>query len=154
MDVRKLLSVTSPFYESVGRVVEEITRLSIDEMDIDFLQLRRSELTEQLENARKNLAEAAELDKKNRFAELADRGLSGSSIREAVHHNVNTEAADELETIHREYIRAIENIGLIERKINSNAEDDSAVNELRGKVSIESVGVDNIRDDVPSSVEG
>jgi hypothetical protein len=117
MDADHWLDIVAPFYKVVGEAVEELTRRSIAEIDTDLLRLKREELTDQLEETRASVAQAANLEKKNQIADLASRGLSGATLKESFENGVDTRSTEVLKKMHREYNRAIEKIALLERKV-------------------------------------
>jgi hypothetical protein len=119
MDADSWLTIVAPFYKVAGEAVEELTRRSIAEIDSELLRLKREELTDRLEEAQTAVARAADLDKKNKIADLASRGLLGSSMKESSQNGVDARSADVLEKMHREYNRAIERIALLEKKVNA-----------------------------------
>ena len=118
MDAGEWVSIVAPFYTAIGQVLEEFSRQTIAEIDIALLRLEREKLTEKLEDTRTAIVKAADLEKKNKIADLASRGLLGSSIRESSSNGVDTRSADVLEKMHREYNRAIEKLALLEQKVN------------------------------------
>jgi len=117
MDASEWANIVSPFYLAVGRVVEEFSRKTVAEIDIELLRLEREKLTEKLDDTRVGIVKAADLEKKNVVADLASRGLLGSSMKESSQKAVDNRSADVLDKLHREYNRAIEKLALLEQKI-------------------------------------
>jgi hypothetical protein len=103
---------------AIGEVVEEFSRKSIAEIDVNSLRLEREKLAEKLEDAKAAIVKAADLEKKNKVADLAQRGLLSSSMKESSSNGVDTRSADVLDKMHREFNRAIEKLALLEQKIN------------------------------------
>jgi len=117
MDADTWLKVAGPFYTAVGEVLEELTRRSIAEIDVELLTIKREELSDRLEETRSAVAKAADLEKKNAVADLIARGLGGSSLKESTVNGVDNRSAEVLDKMHREYNRAIEKVALLEHNV-------------------------------------
>jgi hypothetical protein len=117
MDAFKWLEVVAPFYAAVGESIEELTRRSPADIDPDLLRLKREEIADKFEDAKSGLAKAADLAKKNAVADLASRGLLGSSLKELSQKSIDSKATEELGKMQREYNRAMERLAVLERNV-------------------------------------
>src|SRR5689334_6880260 len=105
MDPTKIIQLASQFHTVAGKVLDDLKRSDLATVDLDMLNLKRSVLAEGLEDFKRALAREADLEEKNQLADLAKRGLMGSSIQLSIKNGVFRNVADVTERVHREYNR-------------------------------------------------
>lgn len=121
MDTPTLIALTGGFFKSVGEVLADLKRQELATIDADLLKLKRTQLDEKLEDFKSDLEAAAKVEKGRAEQDLISRRLANSSIRQSTLRAIEHDASKELERALREYNRAIEEIALLERKVNEQA---------------------------------
>src|SRR5262249_15770418 len=86
-------------------------------IDADLLKLQRDLLSEKLEEFKSSLAATVTQEKGKAEQDLISRRLSNTTVRHSTLQAIERDAATELEKASREYNRAIEEIALIERRL-------------------------------------
>lgn len=117
MDTPSIISVVGNFLKFVGEVVADLKRQDHARLDLELLRLKRQMLAERLEEFNSNLEVAIQREKACAEQSLISRGLGNSTVRESSLRAIVRDAAAQSEKAHREYNRAIEEIALLERKI-------------------------------------
>jgi hypothetical protein len=117
MDIATITQIVGGFQKFVGETLAELKRAEFATIDLDLLRLNRDKLRERLEDMEKDLAAAVKVEKSNKAAELAERGLSNSNVLPAFVMGIERDANDQLAIARREYNRAVEEIALMERRI-------------------------------------
>lgn len=117
MDTSTVISVSGGFLKFVGEALADVKRQDLANVDADLLKLKRQVLAEKLEEFKSSLDTAAKLEKARSVQELISRGLANTTVRQSSLRAIEHDAATELERATREYNRAIEEIALIERKL-------------------------------------
>ncbi len=118
MDPSTIISLTGGFLRFVGETVADLRRLDVSSIDVDLLNLKRSHLAEKLKDFNRELEVAVKREKGRAEQDLISRGLSNSTIRSSTLRGIESDASKELDNATREYNRAIEEIALLERKVN------------------------------------
>jgi hypothetical protein len=117
MDTSTLIAVTGSFLKFVGETLADVKRRDLGSVDAELLKLKRTELAEKLEEFKSSLEAAVRQEKARAEQDLISRGLSNTTVRESTLRAIENDASDELEKATREYNRAIEEIALLERKV-------------------------------------
>jgi hypothetical protein len=117
MDTPTIISMTGGFLKSVGEVLADVKRQDLAKVDADFLKLKRDVLNEKLEEFKSRLDVAVKQEKAKAEQELNDRGFGNITVRQSRVRAIENDAATELERVTREYNRAIEEIALVERRL-------------------------------------
>jgi hypothetical protein len=97
-------------------------RQGLSQIDAEFLRLKRDVLTEKLSELQSDLESAVRSEKAEIEKDLIRRRLDNSSMRFSSFRAVENDAAVRLEKALREFNRAIEEIALMERKIQEQSE--------------------------------
>jgi hypothetical protein len=121
MNTTTLVSIAGKFMEAVGEVLADIKRRDIATIDVDLLNLKRTVLRERLQDFKSELITASQKEKARAEQDLISRGLSNSTVLPGQLRAIEQDAATGLEKALREYNRAIEELALIEQKINAQA---------------------------------
>jgi len=111
------ISLTGNFLKFVGETLADVKRQDLANVDAELLKLKRRVLAENLEEFKSNLNAAANQEKAKAEQDLISRGLASSSVRQSSLRAIENDAAKEVERATREYNRGIEEIALIERKL-------------------------------------
>jgi len=101
----------------VGEQLADVKRRDFANVDGQILRLKRQVLAERLEDFKSALDTAAKQAKANIENDLIRRNLANSTIRDSYFRTVDRDAASELERGTREFNRALEEIALIESKV-------------------------------------
>lgn len=117
MNTSTVISLTGGFLKFVGECLTDIKRQDLANVDAELLKLKRKVLAEKLEEFKSGLATAAVQEKAKTEQDLISRGLANSTIRQSSLRAIEHDAATELERATREYNRAIEEIALMESKL-------------------------------------
>lgn len=117
MDISTVISATGGFLKLVGEVLADIKRQDVATLDADLLRLKRQILSEKLEEFKVKLDIAVKKEKGKAEQNLISRGLGNSTIRDTMLRAIEHDAATEVERASREYSRAIEEIALLERRL-------------------------------------
>jgi hypothetical protein len=117
MDTSTVISVTGSFLKFIGDALAEVKRQDLANVDAELLKLKRRVLAEKLEEFKWNLDAAAKLETAKTEQDLISRGLANSTVRQTSLRAIENDVATELERASREYNRTIEEIALIERKL-------------------------------------
>lgn len=117
MDVSTVISVTGGFLKFVGETLADLKRLDLTSVNAELLQLKRGVLAEKLEEFTHQLDAAAKQDKAKAEQDLISRGLGNTTVRQSSMRAIENDAAGQLERATREYNRAIEEIALMEQKV-------------------------------------
>ena len=117
MDTSTIISLTGGFLKFVGETLADVKRQDLANVDAELLKLKRRVLAENLEEFKSNLNAAANQEKAKAKQDLISRGLANSTVRQSSLRAIENDAAKEVERATREYNRAIEEIALIERKL-------------------------------------
>lgn len=121
MDTTTLISLTGSFLQTVGEVLADLKRQEIVRLDVDLLNLKRSQLAEKLHDFKSELDSAVKQEKARAEQDLISRGLANSTVRQSTLRAVEQDASSELDKATREYNRAIEEISLLEQKLKTQA---------------------------------
>lgn len=121
MDTTTLISLTGTFLQTVGEVVADLTRRDLATINVDLLNLERTELAEKLDDFKSQLDAAVNEQKARAEQDLISRGLANTTVRQSTLRGIEKDASIELERATREYNRAIEKIALLERKVTEQA---------------------------------
>lgn len=121
METATVTSVSGKFFMFVGEVVADLKRQELAKVDADHLRLKRQVLAEELEDFKSKLASAVTTEKGRAEQDLISRGLGNTTVRQSMLRAIERDAADQLEKAHREYNRAIEEIALMERRVQEQA---------------------------------
>ena len=111
------MSITGGFVQFAGELLADLKRQDIARIDIDLLRLKRTQLSEKLEDTKRDLGEAVRKEKAKAEHDLINRGLSNTTIRDGKLRSIEQDANTELDRAMREYNRAIEEIALMEQRI-------------------------------------
>ncbi len=117
MNTSTIISVSGSFLKFVGEALADVKRQDLSNVDAELLTLKRRVLAEKLEEFKSSLDAAAKLDKAKTEQDLISRGLANTTVRLSSLRAIENDAATELERATREYNRAIEEITLMERKL-------------------------------------
>ncbi len=117
MDTSTVIAASGSFLKFVGEALADVNRQDLANIDADLLRLKRTVLAEKLEEFKSRLDIAAKQEKAKTEQDLISRGLANSTVRQSSLRAIENDAATELERATREYNRAIEEIALIERKL-------------------------------------
>lgn len=117
MDIATITKIVGGFAKYSTDTLAELKRAEFATIDLDLLRLKRESLFDKLQDLERSLGEAVDLEKKNKQAELASRGLGGSTMFSSFSMGIERDANDQLNVARREYGRAIEEIALMERRI-------------------------------------
>ncbi len=117
MNASSVITLTGGFLKFVGEALSDVKRQDLANVDVELLQLKRMVLAEKLEEFKSNLDAAARHEKAKAEQDLISRGLANSTVRQSSLRAIENDAATELDRATREYSRAIEEIALIERKL-------------------------------------
>ncbi len=117
MNTSTIISVSGSFLKFVGEALSDVKRQDLSNVDAELLTLKRRVLAEKLEEFKSSLDAAAKLDKAKTEQDLISRGLANTTVRLSSLRAIENDAATELERATREYNRAIEEITLMERKL-------------------------------------
>lgn len=109
--------VIEAFMKFSGGIVADLKRRNIAELDIELMGLRRTELDEELDNAKRQLERAVIQQKAITEQDLISRGLSNTTLRQSMLLAIDRDAVEQIETLMREYNRTMEQIALTECKI-------------------------------------
>jgi hypothetical protein len=111
-------SLTGEFQRFVGETLAELRRQDVASIDGDLLNLKRSHLAEKLKDFKRELEVAVKREKGRAEQDLISRGLANTTIRPSLLRGIESDASNESDKATREYNRAIEEIALLERKVN------------------------------------
>ncbi|MDB5291873.1 MAG: hypothetical protein JWL69_3114 [Phycisphaerales bacterium] len=114
-------AVISGFLQFAGELLAELKRQDIAQIDADLLRLKRDTLREKLEDVKRDLGDAVKKEKGKAEQDLISRGLSNTTIRDSKLRSIEQDANTKLERAVREYNRAIEEIALMEQRLQTNA---------------------------------
>ena len=117
MDTSAVISLTGGFLKFVGETLAEVKRHDVANVDAELLRLKRGVLGEKLEEFKVNLDAAVKREKGKAEQDLITRRLANSTVRQSTLRAIENDAATELERAACECNRAIEEIALLERKI-------------------------------------
>jgi hypothetical protein len=117
METSTLISLTGSFLKLVGEVLADVKRQDLATLDADMLRLKRDLLSEKLQDFKSTLDAAVTQEKGKAEQDLISRRLSNTTVRQSTLRAIDHDAATELERATREYNRAIEEIALMERKL-------------------------------------
>lgn len=121
MDTTTLISLTGTFLQTVGEVVADLKRQELARLDVELLHLKRTQLAEKLDDFKRELDTAVKQEKARAEQDLVSRGLANSTVRQSMLRAIEQDASTELEKATREYNRAIEEIAILEQKVNAQA---------------------------------
>lgn len=121
MDTSTVISLTGSFLKFVGESVADLKREELAKIDVDLLNLKRSQLAEKLADFNTQLKKAVTQEKAQAQEDLISRGLASSSVLDSTLRGIERDASNELDKATREYNRAIEEIALLERKVKEQA---------------------------------
>lgn len=122
MEISTVISTTVSFVKFAGEVIADLKRQELARIDADLLGLKRTVLTEKLEEFKSNLAVAVKQEKARAEQGLISRGLSNSTVRDSTLRAIDQDASNEVTRASREYNRTMEEIALLERKVNEQAQ--------------------------------
>jgi hypothetical protein len=117
MDASTVISLTGGFLKFVGEVLAEVNRQDLANVDMELLKLKREMLAEKLEEFKSSLDAAVKREKGMAEQDLISSGLANSTVRQSRLRALDNDAATQLERATREYSRAIEEIALMESKL-------------------------------------
>src|SRR5207237_7080435 len=112
-----VIAVKGHFLTFVGEVVADLKRQDLAAIDADLFRLKRAVLKEKLEEFQSGLVAAVTQQKAKVEQDLISRGLSNTTVRQGMLQAIERDAATESERASREYNRAIEEIALMERRL-------------------------------------
>lgn len=117
MDTSIVVSLTGSFLKVVGEVLADAKRQDLATLDADALKLKQQVLSEKLEEFKSSMVTAVKQEKGKAEQDLISRGLGNTTVRQSALRAIENDAAMELERASREYNRAIEEIALMERRL-------------------------------------
>jgi hypothetical protein len=117
MQTTTVLSTSGSFFKLLAELVADLKRQELAHVDADLLRLKRQVLAERLEDFKSNLASAVKTDTSRTEQDLIFRGLGNTTVRQSAIRTIEKDAAEQSEKAHREYNRAIEEIALMDRKV-------------------------------------
>jgi hypothetical protein len=117
MQTSTLISLTGSFLRLVGEAVADVKRQDLAKLDADQLRIKRQLLSEKLEEFKVNLDTAVKKEQGKAEQDLISRGLGNLTVRESALKAIEHDAATELEKASREYNRGIEEIALLEGRL-------------------------------------
>lgn len=117
MDTSAIIATTSNFMKFVGEELANVKRRDLANVDSELLRLKRRTLSEKLEDFKSKLEDATRKEKAAVEADLVRRRLASSTVLYSQFGAIERDAATELERGTREYNRAIEEIALVESKV-------------------------------------
>jgi hypothetical protein len=117
MDTSTVISVTGTFLKLVGEVLADVERQDLARLEADMLKSKRELLSEKLEEFKSSLDAAVAQEKGRAEQDLISRGLANTTVRQSIFRGIEKDAATELGRASREYNRAIEEIALLERRL-------------------------------------
>ena len=121
MDTTTIISLTGTFLKTVSEVVADLKRQELARLDVDLLNLKRTQLTDNFDDFKSELESAVKQEKAQAEQDLISRGLANSTLRQSKLRAIEKDASTKSEKATRECSRAIEEIALLEQKINERA---------------------------------
>lgn len=121
METSTIISLTGGFFKFVGDVIADLKSQELATINVDLLNLKRTQLTEKLEEFKTELDAFVNKEKARAEQDLISRGMGNTTIRDSILRGIEQDASNELQKVLREYNRAIEEIVLLERKVNVQA---------------------------------
>ncbi len=118
MDTTTVISLTVPFLKMVGEVVADLKRQELAQLDVDLLKVKRTELSERLDDFTSDMDKAVKHEKARAVQDSARLGMANTTVPTSNCRAIEQDASTELARATREYNRAIEEIALLEQKIN------------------------------------
>jgi hypothetical protein len=112
-----LISVTGGFLKFVSEALDDVKRQDLANVDANLVKLKRRVLAEKFEEFESGLDIAVKQEKAKIEQDLISRGLANTTVLQSSFWAIETDAATEYERISGEYDRAIEELALIERKL-------------------------------------
>lgn len=117
MDIPTITKIVGGFAKFTTDTLVELKRAEFATIDLDILRLKRESLFDRLQDLERDVGEAIDVEKKNKRAELAGQGLSGSNVFPAFSMAIERDGNEQLNVARREYGRAVEEIAVMERRI-------------------------------------
>lgn len=122
MEISTVISATGGFIKFAGEVNADLKRQELARIDAELLNLKKTQLTEKLEEFKRELETAVTQEKARAEQDLISRGLSNTTVRQSTLRAIEREASDQVEKATREYNRTMEEIALMERKVHEQAQ--------------------------------
>ena len=121
MEISTVIATTGSFIKYAGEVIADLKRQELATIDRELLNLKKTVLTEKLEESKAELEASVKQEKARAVQDLISRGLSNSTVRDSTLRAIEQDASNELTKASREYNRTMEEIALLERKVNEQA---------------------------------
>ena len=107
----------SVFVKWIGEELADVKRREVASIDAELLALKRRVWSEKLEQLRTDANAAAEQEKAAARQDHINRGLGNSTVVSSALRMIDIKTAGEIEKATREYTRGIEEVALLERKL-------------------------------------
>ncbi len=117
MDTSTIFSLTGTYITLVEDVLVGLKRQALADVDADWLRLKRQQLREKLEEYKADLEAAVKREKAKAQQDHVSLGLGNSIGLQSAFTVLKQDAATQMGKASREYNRAIEEIALMERKL-------------------------------------
>jgi len=101
----------------MGEVRANLDRQSVADLDLDQINLLRLQVDQKFNELKAQLADFVALRKDTVEKVMIERGVTNATIRFNMLRIIDKEASDETEIAAREYNRGIEELSLLERKV-------------------------------------
>jgi hypothetical protein len=122
MGISTVISLTAGFMKYAGEIIADLKRQELARIDIEMLNLKRTQLSERLEEFNSESEIAIKKKKAQEEQSLISRGLFNSTVRDSTLRAIENDANNEVAKATREYNRTMEEIALMERKITEKAQ--------------------------------
>jgi hypothetical protein len=117
MDPYTVVGLTGTFVTLVGELLAGVKRQDLGAVDVDWLRMKRQQLSEKLAEYKSELDAAVKREKARAQLDHVSRGLGHSTVLQSAFRVIKQDAATQLGKATREYHGAIEEIAQIERKV-------------------------------------
>jgi hypothetical protein len=122
MEISTVISTTGSFIKFAGEVIADLKRQELARIDAALLNLKKTVLTKKFEEFKSELETAVKQEKACKEQELISRRLSNLTVRDSLLRGIEQDASNEVTKALREYNRTMEEIALMERKLNEQAQ--------------------------------
>ncbi len=122
MEISTVISATGSFIKFAGKMIADLKRQELARIDAELLNLKKTQLTEKLDEFKRELETAVTQEKARAEQDLISRGLSNTTVRQSTLRAIEREADNQVEKATREYNRTMEKIALLEGKVNKQAQ--------------------------------
>jgi hypothetical protein len=121
MEISTVISTTANFMKFAGEIIAGLKRQEFARIDAELLNLKKTLLTERFEEFKSELETAVKHEQARAEQDLISRGLSNSTLRSSILRGIEQDASNEVAKGSREFNRTMEEIALLERKLNEQA---------------------------------